>query len=445
MYFQGRVDGAAKACNLALMMREFTADWHTLTASQWCDAVVRPIAATAPQTRRAVMAYEPTLEELEHRRQLAPDGPLHHLPFLVKDIFDVMGWPTTASSQFLADERPVRQSAALVERLEQASAVAVGKTHLNEFAYGLSGENCHFGDCPHPWLQGVLSGGSSSGSAYAVAKNWVPFSLGTDTGGSIRVPASFCGIWGLRYTPGFLTDGCFPLAASFDTVGFFSADVHLLKNLHTCVAGSDSLASEHAAEPVRIFAHLPEKLLTAELYGALDKAIESHGIRPHTSLGQEWDAWVNKGLATAFTVLQSTEAYQLHEKWIQKYKPLYDPQTLARLLMGSQWTPQQFQSAQSLRSEFSQWLEDLWAECDVFVLPAVPQHAPQADELNQSFRSRLLDLTSMASIAGLPVVTEPVRYGEHFSGGLQYICRDISVMQRLLNTLSEKYALRQIT
>ena len=129
--------------------------------------------------------------------------PLHDIPYLLKDLFDLAGVPTRAGSTFLDKIRPTpTHDSRIASALARLGAVCAGKTHLVEFASGLTGENPHFGDCPHPRWPDRLSGGSSSGSAALVAAGVAPLSIGTDTGGSVRVPAAWCGLYGFRLTPG---------------------------------------------------------------------------------------------------------------------------------------------------------------------------------------------------------------------------------------------------
>ena len=151
------------------------------------------------------------------------DGPLMGVPYAVKDLFDVCGFPSRNSSVLPEFNACATKNSAIIERMSQLGATCVAKTQMNEFAYGLTGENPHFGNCRHPLLKNCLSGGSSSGSAYLVAADYLPLSFGTDTGGSIRLPAAWCGVYGIRWAPGYFLKGAFPLAPSFDTMGWFSA------------------------------------------------------------------------------------------------------------------------------------------------------------------------------------------------------------------------------
>ncbi len=384
-----------------------------------------------PGFGRAI-AHLPEDAELSVALSRAGPGPLEGMPFLAKDLFDVAGWPTTASSTFLTKVRPpVTRTAALVDRLEQAGAVCVGKTHLNEFAYGLSGENAHFGDCPHPEDPRCLSGGSSSGSAYAVAKGWVPLALGTDTGGSIRVPASFCGVWGIRYMPGFLIDGCFPLAPSFDTVGFLTGTAETLEKAHRVLAPEQvGLVDNADMEPMVLFD--PAWCESGVVANHYMQALANRGFSVDLVQTAEMANWM-RVLVRAYSVLQSMEALEVHKDWIDPWKDAYDPATYGRIERARHWSDAQVEDARRVRDGFLKWINDLMKTVPCLVMPVVPCPSPEKTALTESFRDKLLALTTPGSMAGLATITEPVRIsGMEKTLGLQYMCRG---MEELTATL----------
>src|SRR5580658_846459 len=201
-------------------------EWQQLSPGSAAREVLRRVDAhLGAAQRRAVVAALVDESALEAAFASAPPGsPLRGVPYFVKDLFDVAGMPTFAGSSFLPEVRPAPdRDSQIVGELRSAGAVLAGKTQLFEFAWGLTGENAHYGDCEHPGFPGRTSGGSSSGSAAAVAADIVPFAIGTDTGGSTRVPAAFCGIFGFRGSPHSpLISDSVPLAPSFDTAGWFT-------------------------------------------------------------------------------------------------------------------------------------------------------------------------------------------------------------------------------
>src|SRR5436190_6782465 len=173
------------------------------------------------------------------RLQGAPAGPLAGLTFAAKDLFDIAGHVTGAGNpDWLARHAPAERTAPLVQALVDAGATMVGKTHTDELSRGIFGENVHYGTPINPRAPGRVPGGSSSGSAVAVAGQLVDFALGTDTGGSVRVPASFCGIYGLRPSHGRLPfEGVLPQAPSFDTIGWFARTPDLLARIAGVLLG----------------------------------------------------------------------------------------------------------------------------------------------------------------------------------------------------------------
>ena len=221
------------------------ADWQSLSPEAAARLVHQRVAALPTAQQRAALAWlapEARLAaELRSGTGVPPVGsprlPLAGLPFAAKDLFDAAGLPTFAGSNFLPEVRechvaspdfPARVSpadGAFIRDVRSAGAALAAKAHMHEFAYGITGENPHYGDCEVPGHPGRTTGGSSSGSALLVKAGVAPFALGTDTGGSIRVPSAFCGLYGFRLTPRhpWIADG-YPLAESLDTPGFFTAN-----------------------------------------------------------------------------------------------------------------------------------------------------------------------------------------------------------------------------
>ena len=355
------------------------------------------------------------------------------MPYLTKDLFDVPGWPTEASSRFLGQERGLpHQPAAFIQTLAEAGAICIGKTHLNEFAYGLSGENPHYGNCPHPIVHGRLSGGSSSGSAYAVAAGWVPFATGTDTGGSIRVPAAFCNIWGIRYMPGFLVKGCFPLAPSFDTVGFLAGSRATLARVHEATVQGNQ--GGNPPECIGLFD--PRWCLQEEVAEQYEAAFSRRGIPLDRDLSRQMGQWM-ESLPAAFSILQSGQALEIHTGWLDRYRHAYDPVVRERIARARDWTVGKKEWAAAIRDDFVDWIQTRLQGNRAIVLPAVPAVSPRAEALTPAFREHLLALTSPASMAGLPVLTEPLPIpGASLSLGLQYAVASLKDLSTLLTAVT---------
>lgn len=402
-----------------------------------CDGIdQQEIASAIAWQPDSVPAIEAGEESAEGSTEWSK-RPLAGVPFLVKDLYDVAGWPTNASSRFLSSVRGIPSvTSPLVRRLCSLGATPVGKTHLNEFAYGLSGRNAHYGHCSHPHFPDRLSGGSSSGSAWAVGKGLVPLALGTDTGGSVRVPASFCGIYGLRLTPDeWSHDGCFPLSPGLDTAGWF------------CRTPEDMVtATRLLLEPVTTDGELrgvvldhPDGLaIDPALRSAYDAFTDRIGLQTDPEITREFHS-ATEGLVRNYSVIQSREAIEIHEPWLEEFRDLYQPVVRERILRGRDWSRTDIAAAEVGRERLNSFFDHYFEEHTFAVLPATPFPAPPMDQMGEKARISVLTLTAPASIGTLPVLTVPVFLDDGLSGGLQFIYRDPAsdIPVRLLNEILE--------
>ncbi|MFP4541174.1 MAG: amidase [Opitutales bacterium] len=389
-------------------------------AAHWRQ--LRSQARATPGWDSAV-AWSPTDEALAAAWAGLPEtGALSGIPWMLKDLFGVRGVPTTASSTFLAGEIGVAaEDATIVQAFSGAGGVLVGKTHLNEFAYGLDGVNPHFGTVPNPRLAGRLAGGSSSGSAWAVAAGLVPFAVGTDTGGSIRVPAAFCGLYGFRLGPRhrWSREGCFPLAERFDAAGWFTAHAEDMDTLL-------GLVPEAAERPL---AELPPGLDLTSAGDALVPALRGPIGRVAASCaraatGAEEAFWQRETarLVPTFNILQSRQAYEVHRNWFHARKAAYDPATWARIARAETWTSAQVEEAEATAARWTGICHRLLAEHGFLVLPTAPDLAPRADTgMTTPEREAILAYTVPASIAGCPAMTVPVGHSPETLTGLQIV------------------------
>ena len=339
----------------------------------------------------------------------AATGPLQGLSFAAKDLFDVAGLPTTAGNPDFAERWGLpRRDAWAVAALKQAGAKLIAKTHTHELAYGITGINPHFGTPQNPKVLGGIPGGSSSGSAVAVAAGVVPVALGSDTAGSVRIPASFCGAYAYRPTHGAIpTKGMVPLAPSYDTVGLLAADPELmLRFARVLLADALPVVGFDRAVILRDALELcaPEAQV-ATLWVA--SKLESLGIKiEEKSLGLLQEARETQ------RVLQGAQAWGFHQKWIEEKQPRLGADVRRLLEMASSYSPGEIGRALSeqvrLRSEMGTWLEP----GTLVLLPATPSAAPPLADLQETeqaleFRWRTLSLTCYASVLGVPVVTVP--------------------------------------
>jgi len=348
-------------------------------------------------------------------------GHLTGVPYLLKDLFDFPNTATTASSTFLEEVRPgPHKDSAVSHDLRECGAVFGGKTQLNEFAYGLSGENLHCGNCPHPFMAGALSGGSSSGSAWAVSRGIAPIGFGTDTGGSIRVPASWCGLFGLRLSPNrWSREGCFPLAPSFDTAGWFCSNAEDFKtSFTTLIAGLGSLRRLKGLDLTD-----RNKLNSSDYNHLILDTYSKLQITTDNSHSEAF-AHATSGVSKHFSVLQSSEALEIHKDWLEERRQHYDPVVWQRIARARDWTAEDIKAAKRGEEKIMSFFDAAFEEYDFITLPASWTSAISAKEHTDAYRSQLLDLTSPGSIARLPIFTIPIRNGSGGSTGIQILYRD---------------------
>jgi amidase len=368
------------------------------------------------------------------------EGALSGLTFAAKDVFDVRGHRASAGHPaWLSSHEPATEDAPTIARVLEAGADLIGVTILDELAYSLAGQNAFYGTPANPRAPGRLCGGSSCGSAAAVAGCLCDFALGTDTGGSIRVPASFCGLFGLRPTHGRIdVRGVVPLAPSFDTVGFLARDARTFELVAevllagSTAGGASSTASRQgvAAEPQieRVLiaddalalcdagvAELLEHLL-AQLLAKL--RIPSERIRlSDTSF---------ESLRVAFQRQQGRDAHRTHAGWIEQTRPTFSPAIAQRFERARALSSTQEGAMEDERlvDRLSERMEELLAPGTLLFMPPTPGIAPRtsdSDSALEAFRARTLELTALASLTGLPQLVVPAVELEGAPVGLSFV------------------------
>jgi len=415
------------------------AAWQALAPAAAAQEFLQRVGQLSPGQRSAMLALVPTEAELIQRFEAAPAGlSLSRVPALVKDLFDVGGEPTRAGSTFLAEVRPQRapgHDGAFPRDLQRAGAVLAGKTQMVEFAYGLTGENAHYGDCVHPQFPDRTSGGSSSGSAAAVAAGIVPLAAGSDTGGSIRLPAAFCGIYGIRLAPyqEWIEDAV-KLAAPFDTAGWFTGtaeDMRLsLDGLLPFVKRPTPSGHRyaHPGEPMSArgcYLEMPhvDREVARACAGAAERLADVAGHILGRTLHQAFSP-----AADAYQVIGSLAAWDVHHAWFQLHRDRYSPVVRDRLERALHWKPAQIHAARAARDRIMRTWDEYFQEYDYLLMPAAPFPALKTAELtDKKNRERILNLTAPASLGGLPVLTLPVSLGPKYPGltaGLQLIVKE---------------------
>ncbi|MCX7933264.1 MAG: amidase [Rhodovarius sp.] len=343
-------------------------------------------------------------------REGAASGPLAGLDFAVKDLYDVRGAVTTyGHPDWGRTHGEAVADAPVVSMLLEAGARLVGKTKTVELAYGLTGENIWHGTPRNPAAPGRFPGGSSCGSAAAVAAGLVDFAMGSDTGGSVRIPASYCGVYGIRPSWGAVTlAGCCPLSPSFDTPGWFAKDAATLRLVGQVLlpAGCEELPKgpllkvEEAwtiAEPAVARALLPAlEAVEKRLGAALPLRIAPEGLRT---------------LYENFRWMQAAEAWASLGGWISRHQPVFGPGVAERFAAARDLPPELAAAGRRFRRSFQARLKGLLAGGAVLVYPTSPFPAPllsaSAAEL-QSVREMTMSVTAIAGLGGLPEVTVPV-------------------------------------
>ncbi len=353
-------------------------------------------------------------------------GPLAGVPFAVKNLFDVQGLPTRAGSKINRDLKPSARDAALIERMEAAGAVLVGALNMGEYAYDFTGENVHDGPSRNPHDVTRMTGGSSGGSGAAVGGGLVPLALGSDTNGSIRVPSSFCGIFGLKPTYGRLSRArSFPFVASFDHLGPFARNVRDLALAYDAMQGPDAEDAACTTRPAE-----PVTPLLAQDIGSLRIAIAGgyfqNNVFPEAV---EAVARVAKALGATRTVeipeaararaaayvISTTEGASLHLDRLRQRPNDFDPAVRDRLLAGAMIPAPLVDRAQKFRRWYRAQVLELFKSVDVIIAPATPCTAPKLgqatfvlDGVELPVRANIGIHTQPISFIGLPVVAVPV-------------------------------------
>jgi amidase len=343
----------------------------------------------------------------------APDGPLSGLTLAVKDLFDVKGYPTGAGSpHVLAMSTPKKAHAPLVAKLLKSGARFVGKTITDELAFSLNGKNAHFGAPVNAAAPERITGGSSSGSASAVSGGLADVALGTDTGGSVRAPASYCGLFGIRPTHGRVSlKGCWPLADSFDTPGYFTRDGATFQRVAPVFLGPDKaplpetprflMATDLFALATDEARAILQDTVRRALLTMAGKAVEPDAV----TAAKDIDA-----LYWAFRWLQGREAWEADGQMIETYAPPLGPGVAERFAFAKTVTDEQVAAGNRTRKAFRSALKRLLGRDGVLLTPTVPDAAPLTSTSEadlDDFRNRALRLLCVSGLSGFPQISIP--------------------------------------
>ena len=392
-----------------------------LAGGRWVVAAAHVSLPVTPKPAAAAIAFDTTIWRVVGDPLVAARGrgPLDGVGVAVKDLFAVAGQPVGAGvAAWLAEQRPQTASAPAVAALLEAGAHVVGIARTDEFAYSLAGTNAHYGTPPNPAAPRSISGGSTSGPASAVALGQAAIGLGTDTAGSIRVPASYQGLVGLRTTHGAIsTDGVLPLARSFDTVGWVTRDVRMSAAIARILLGGGGDASEGGdagGVAVRRTVRLPavEALARTDVRDALASGLErltNAGKLPPAEVVDLPEDVLERWFL-AFRTVQAWEAWQAHGAWIADHPGALGPDVAGRFAMASEVREDQAAAAREVVAAAGQQLRE-WLTGSVLVVPSASGPAPErtaTGEQVEAQRATTLRMTCLAGLAGAPAVSLPL-------------------------------------
>jgi amidase len=353
----------------------------------------------------------------------AAAGPLAGTTAAIKDMYDIAGERTGGGNpEWLASRRPAAVNSGSVQRLLDAGATITGKTVCDEFFFSLSGANAHYGTPVNPRAPGRLPGGSSSGSASAVSAGDCDVALGSDTGGSCRVPAAFCGVYGIRPTHG-RTDlnGAMLMAPTFDVAGWFASDPKIFAK-----AGATLLIGEARRDlPTRVliaadaFEQAQPKI--AQMCRAFLSAVSADMPDPEEIriARSDFDSW-----RQCFRIIQGREIWSIYGAWIEAHKPNLGPGIKERMAYAATVSPEEAVAARQSMAIIRAHVRETIKPGTVLALPTAPCIAPKLDEPPEGleqFRSSAMALTSIAGLSGLPQVSLPIGTLDGCPVGLSFI------------------------
>jgi len=356
------------------------------------------------------------------------EGKLSGMTFAVKDVFAVKGHRNSVGNPTWYETHEASETTSpVIQRLLENGAALQGMAHTDELMYSLNGENIHYGTPLNPVNPDCIPGGSSSGSASAVANGLVNFALGTDTGGSVRVPSSYCGLFGIRPTHGAVSlNGVIPLAPSFDTVGWMAKDIETLEAVGEVLLPDAPLADFDELHLEKTAWSLMEREDRELLLSAIPQAVEKGEIDLQNLGLTEWPQ--------LFKYIQGVEAWRAHGQWIEKENPAFSPAIGGRFKDASSLDAADYENAKKQQAIITEKINQVLLENVVLVIPTVASVAPikQAPaESVENIRAITMRMTCIAGLAGLPQVTVPIFRKDGMSLGLSFIAnkfQDLSLL-----------------
>ncbi len=406
----------------------------SITALQMTQQTLQIVADLNPRyncfthvTEQRALQEATAIDQARSAGKVLP--PLAGVPYAVKNLFDIAGLTTLAGAKINATQPPAQQDAELVRTMRQAGAILLGALNMDEYAYGFTTENYHYGVTRNPHDPTRSAGGSSGGCAAAVAAGMVPLSLGSDTNGSIRVPSSLCGIFGLKPTYGKLSlQGMFPFVHSFDHAGVFARSMQDLALSYQVLTGNhDTNAMDVSADSgitdIRI-ALAADYFEQGDVHAtaAVQALATALGVTKKISLPE-----VVRARSAAYLITAS-EGANLHWQRLRTQAQEFDPLTRPRLLAGSLLPAAWYVQAQRFRAWFYEQVMQLFRQVDILIAPATPcsaqllgQDSMILNGVSMPLRPNMGLFTQPISFIGLPVVTVPVQQQGGMPIGVQII------------------------
>ncbi|WGP06558.1 amidase [Bacillus subtilis] len=372
-------------------------DEHTIAEVERAGTQFNAVTAMTVERANAL-----TAESIGRRDSGEPPRRLEGIPFAIKDVIDLVGYPTTMGSNVRSDD-PVTASATVVERLEAAGAIPVAKTNCQEYSYGILGDESAFGRVVNPVYAALCTAGSSSGSAALVAAGAVPLALGTDTAGSVRVPAACQGVLGFKPTFGIVpVDGVFPLSQSFDTVGLFASDLGILTRAFDVIAGTgagdDRGSSAHTID-VSLFADdgdrardllksVPELTITSANGPALAELLED--------------------LAPIYDYIRLYEASEVHKDLYAEHSADYQPGVAKKIESGRGLCEAEYRKQLDALAELRERSLAVFGGTDFLLTPAIDGPVVRWDEIDSGTVAKFMRYSMPFNVLGWPALTIPL-------------------------------------
>ncbi|TFI55966.1 Asp-tRNA(Asn)/Glu-tRNA(Gln) amidotransferase GatCAB subunit A [Mastigocladus laminosus UU774] len=430
---------SADAVSIAVAVRE-----GEVSAVEVMQAALQRIAARDRElncfTTVTADAALADAERIDHEIAQGKDpGLLAGVPFAVKNLFDIAGITTLAGAKINAENPPAKQDATAVARLKQAGAILVGALNMDEYAYGFVTENSHYGATHNPHDLQRVAGGSSGGSAAAVAAGLVPLTLGSDTNGSIRVPAALCGVFGLKPTYGRLSRaGVALFSSSFDHIGPFARSIQDIATAFDVLQGEDKRDPVCTKRPpvetrnlllqnidgikIAIAADYFCKGANPEALAAVQKVVDALGVSEYVTIPE-----AHRARAAAF-VITACEGANLHLEKLRQRPQDFDPATRDRFLAGALIPSHWYIQAQRFRKWFRDQVREIFEKVDIIIAPTTPISAPLIGQQTMILdgeeilvRPHLGLFTQPLSFIGLPVLSVPIQYANALPLGVQLI------------------------